>query len=73
MPWSSGYWQFLSTPDNQQTLQLLVDEHTISQIADQLYASDHIVRHSVERMRTKVRATPNKEAVTKAQRQGVIV
>ena len=56
-----------------ETLQLLADGHTVLQIANWLHLSDRTVRRSMERMRTKVRATTNQEAVVKARRQGLIV
>jgi DNA-binding NarL/FixJ family response regulator len=59
--------------DDLETLQLLADGHTISQIANRLHVSDRTVRRSVERMRHKVRATSNQEAMVKARRQGLIV
>ena len=59
--------------DDLETLQLLADGHTVSQIAKQLHVSDRTVRRSMERMRTKIRATSNQEAIVKARRQGLIV
>jgi DNA-binding NarL/FixJ family response regulator len=56
-----------------ETLQLLADGHTTSQIANRLHVSDRTVRRSVERMRNKVRATSTQEAIVKARRQGLIV
>jgi DNA-binding NarL/FixJ family response regulator len=45
-----------------ETLQLLADGHTGSQIANRLHVSDRTVRRSMERMGTKIRATSNQEA-----------
>jgi two-component system response regulator DesR len=56
-----------------ETLQFLANGQTISQIANRLHVSDRTVRRSVERIRTKIRATSNQEAVIKARRQGLIV
>ena len=56
-----------------ETLQFLANGHTILQIANRLHVSDRTVRRSVERIRTKIRATSNQEAVIKARRQGLIV
>ena len=56
-----------------ETLQILADGHTVSQIANRLHVSDRTVRRSLERIRTKIRATSNQEAVIKARRQGLIV
>jgi len=56
-----------------ETLQILADGHTVSQTANRLHVSDRTVRRSLERIRTKIRATSNQEAVIKARRQGLIV
>ena len=59
--------------DDLETLQLLANGHTISQIANRLHVSDRTVRRSVEHIRNKIRATSNQEAIVKARRQGLIV
>ncbi|MBN1935051.1 MAG: response regulator transcription factor [Anaerolineae bacterium] len=59
--------------DDLETLQLLADGHTVSQIAGKMHVSDRTVRRSVERIRGRIRATSNPEAVVKARRQGLIV
>ena len=56
-----------------ETLQFLANGHTILQIANRLHVSDRTVRRSVERIRTKIRATSNQEAMIKARMQGLIV
>ncbi len=56
-----------------ETLQLLADGYTVAQIAERLHVSDRTVRRSVERIRNRIRAMSNPEAVVKARRQGLIV
>ncbi|MBN1937303.1 MAG: response regulator transcription factor [Anaerolineae bacterium] len=59
--------------DDLETLQLLADGYTVSQIAERLHVSDRTVRRCVERIRSRIRATSNAEAVVKARRQGLVV
>ncbi|MBN1935043.1 MAG: response regulator transcription factor [Anaerolineae bacterium] len=59
--------------DDLETLQLLADGYAVAQIAGLLHVSDRTVRRSLERIRDRIRATSNPEAVVKAKRQGLIV